>query len=326
MADPRRVFNGDETGFLLDPNSNSVIAMRGDKNVYQVKLSDSKKMITVLYTFCADGFACPPCVVLPYKRIPCQVARSFSDEWGVAKSERGWMTQEVFLEFITNVFIPYLEECNIQKPVIYFLDGHSSHTGWRTAQACLNVGVILISLYANSTHILQPADVAIFRPLKTCWGKEVASWKELHPGQGVNINNFGFILKAAMKSAFKESTIRNGFRVCGLFPFDPEAVDYTKCVSTKVHKERRAASDPTSANVEQDTVPVKFAHAQETIKKLGVQRIALFRSVGLSAITSSHEQILYDVYNKILAPYDQTSLDGIEILVQEERDEAVDEP
>ena len=36
----------------------------------------------------------------------------------------GWVTEEVFLSFLRDVFIPHLGE---KRPVVLFVDGHSSH-------------------------------------------------------------------------------------------------------------------------------------------------------------------------------------------------------
>lgn len=173
LNDPHRVFNGDEIGFSLDPETKAVICPKSEKNVYVID-TGSKKNITVLNTYGASGVAVPPLVVLPYQRIPLNVAKSFPPDWGVGKSETGWMNKEAFMGYITNVFHPYLIREKIQLPIIYFVDGHRSHTTFETAEECIKLGIILISLYANSTHILQPADVAIFRSLKASWTTQVS--------------------------------------------------------------------------------------------------------------------------------------------------------
>ena len=36
----------------------------------------------------------------------------------------------------------------------------------KTRQFCDQNGIILVTLYADTTHILQPRDVAVFRTLK----------------------------------------------------------------------------------------------------------------------------------------------------------------
>lgn len=166
LKDPRRVLNGDETMFLFDPVTKSVIASKGNRNVYLVQQADSKKNITVFFTFDADGYMFPPDAILPYKRLPQQVLRILPADWGIGKSERGWMDRENFLAYIQNILYPSLVARNVPFPVIYFVDGHSSHTGIDAAELCESLGIMLIALFPNATHIMQPCDVAIFKPLK----------------------------------------------------------------------------------------------------------------------------------------------------------------
>ncbi|KAL1454530.1 hypothetical protein WDU94_010766 [Cyamophila willieti] len=65
---------------------------------------------------------------------------------------------------------------NIEKPIIIFIDGHKSHLSLKTSDLCKQLGIVLISLYPNATRILQPADVAAFKPVKGNWKKAVHEW------------------------------------------------------------------------------------------------------------------------------------------------------
>ncbi|KAE9525692.1 hypothetical protein AGLY_014219 [Aphis glycines] len=48
----------------------------------------------------------------------------------------------------------------------------------------------------------------------------------------INKNNFGNIFKDAIDKVKPESII-NGFKACGMFPFNPDAVDYIKCIPNR---------------------------------------------------------------------------------------------
>ncbi|GBP87373.1 Gonadotropin-releasing hormone receptor [Eumeta japonica] len=112
--DPKRVFNADETGFQLCPCTSRVLAAKGDKNIYAVEQGNSKENVTVLFTFSADGRTCPPLIVFPYKRLPEKIATSVPSKWGIGRRDTGWMTADVFNQFITELFAPYLAENNIK--------------------------------------------------------------------------------------------------------------------------------------------------------------------------------------------------------------------
>lgn len=77
------------------------------------------------------------------------------------------MKPEVFYEYIANVFHPFLIGHSIQFPIILFVDGHKSHFTYQLRYLCSQLNIILIALYPNATRILQPADVAAFKPLKS---------------------------------------------------------------------------------------------------------------------------------------------------------------
>lgn len=135
-----------------------------------------KETITALFTVLADGDFAPAMVVYPYKRIPADIVSTFPTGWGLGKSTNGWMTEEVFFEYMANIFEPWLTKNNIQRPIIFFLDGHKSHLTMHLSSFLKEKDIILIALKANATHILQPLDVAVFYPLKCKWKQYVRKW------------------------------------------------------------------------------------------------------------------------------------------------------
>lgn len=70
VVDPGRVFNLDESAFMLNPSRNKVLAQRGQRNVYNVVNGNEKESVTVSLKFSAAGDMCPPLIVLNYARVP----------------------------------------------------------------------------------------------------------------------------------------------------------------------------------------------------------------------------------------------------------------
>lgn len=231
LDDPKRVYNGDETSFYLHPSTKEVIARTGSRNVYEIEQAGGKQNVTVMFSFGASGVVVSPHVIVPGKRIRKEVAQGFPADWGLGQSERGWMDTHNFRDYILKIFHPFLVKHGVTFPIIYFVDGHSSHKAVEVAHLCQTLGIVLISLYPNTTHITQPADVAVFRPLKNEWRKVVDEWRMEHQGESLTLRHFGGVLSTTVSRAIKRSTIQNGFRVCGLQPFDANAVDYTKCIA-----------------------------------------------------------------------------------------------
>lgn len=67
---------------------------------------------------------------------------------------------------------------------------------------------------------MQPLDVAVMGPLKTYYCQEIENWVRANPGRVVSPYKIaGLLGKAYLRTASLEISI-NGFRKCGIMPFD----------------------------------------------------------------------------------------------------------
>lgn len=112
-------------------------------------------------------------VVYPGKRLPQGVKLSMPENWAIGRSEKGWMNGEIFFEYLVNIFYKWLKDKKVLFPVLMFLDGHSSQLTYHLSKFCSDHDIILIGIFPNATHLLQPLDVAVFKPLKQGWSKVV---------------------------------------------------------------------------------------------------------------------------------------------------------
>lgn len=138
-------------------------------------------------------------IVYPYTRLPREVGESVPDSWVIGITPTGWMNGDVFFEWMANHFIPYLEKENVEFPIILFVDGHRSHLTMHLSELCEAKGVILVALHPNCTHMLQPADVSVFAPLKKGWQAHVREWKFNNDYRQVVKSNFAPILQDVFK-------------------------------------------------------------------------------------------------------------------------------
>lgn len=97
---------------------------------------------------------------------------------------------------------------------------------------CQQMQIILYALPPNTTHILQPADVSLFAPVITYWKSTVRAFlsKPENLNSAVTKTNYCKLLNDALKHPNMSDNIKNGFKRCGLYPFDANSPDYTKCV------------------------------------------------------------------------------------------------
>lgn len=224
--EPKRVFNADESAFYLNPKGSKVLARKGDKNIYSVG-GDEKDNLTVLLTANAAGQVAPPMILFTYSRVPTHIAMSIPSSWGIGNSESGWMCSATFYEYIANIFVPWLDKEKIERPILLFIDGHKSHLTLHLSNFCMDNGIELVALFPNSTHLLQPMDVAVFRPLKNAWKNEIQKWRSANGGIKVLKQNFGALFGKALEHV-TETTVKNGFRVSGICPFNVENVKFEK--------------------------------------------------------------------------------------------------
>ncbi|CAK9810810.1 MFS-type transporter clz9 [Anthophora plagiata] len=225
LDDPSRIFNCDETVFFLNPKDNKVLVKKGAKTVYQQVNADEKECITALLICSASGLVAPTTVLFKYTRTPQEIVRNFPKEWGLGKSDSGWMTCEAFFKFIANMFHPWLIKVKVTLPVILFIDGHVLHLSLQTSQFCEKNCIILVALYLNAIHLRQPLDVAVFRILKEGWKKKVHEWRLQNlDAPTLRKKDFPKFLKEVIDNTVNESILCNGFRKCGLYLWNPLAV------------------------------------------------------------------------------------------------------
>lgn len=146
LTDSTRIYNADEMGVQFCPKSGKLLGPKSYKNFYEISSGPEKQSITVLCNFSASGLSVPPMVVLPFKRIPRDVAFSIPNDFFVGRSDTGWMVSETFFEYISNCFYPWLLENSIKFPVILLLDGHKSHINLQLSNFCSEKNIILYCL------------------------------------------------------------------------------------------------------------------------------------------------------------------------------------
>lgn len=244
------------------------------------------------------------------------------DNWGVGKSENGWMTSESFYEYVTNIFFPWILKNGIKLPVVLYVDGHKSHLTLSLSEFCRENGIILISLLPNSTHILQPLDVGVFHPLKSQWKLAVEKWRLQNKKQTLKKENFGPLLKGVLDKTFKsDKLLKNSFRVCGLFPFNANAVDYSKILCTP-----NSSFDSTENNIQQNEISKEAEVSKETLKfietYINEDTLKKFYDSKEDAIWNGNveDSTLFDLWKKI---YKDCQVSEKEIFLSEEDNESI---
>lgn len=100
------------------------------------------------------------------------------------------------------------------------MDGHTSHMTLTLSQFCSNNKIILVALYPNATHILQPMDVGFFKPLKQNWRNARDTWNVENHNNIFKRENLAPLLETTIEKTLENpNTIPNAFRTCGMLVF-----------------------------------------------------------------------------------------------------------
>lgn len=239
LYDPSRQFNIDESGFSLSPKQGKVLAIRGEKHVFEESAIYHKTNITVLANVCADGRIPPPLIIYPRKRITANMAEHFPENYDccVGKSESGYITFETLYEYLCNSFNDWLNDNNVERPIIMWTDWHETRNNYYLAKQLQHLKIIMYGLPPNTTHMMQPLDVAVFGPLKKAWSRGAKEFEHQNPDTMITQINFAEVFLPLYYDCVTADNIKSGFSKCGLYPFNAESPDYSKLVSASAQRE-----------------------------------------------------------------------------------------
>jgi hypothetical protein len=267
-VDPSRIWNLDETGLQLDRVKKHVLAIKGTKKTYTLGNS-CKESVTVLMTICADGSHIPPMFICKGKEdleLPSAWAKvDFEDtsleEAVMYKQESAYMTNEGFLHFFKERFLPFTAQDRKKGKVLLIMDNFGAHVQLAVLPLAYENNVVLVSFPPHATHILQPLDVVIMQAFKKWLSKAVQLWR-LHGNNSLRVLNWvaamevisrpwGTMKQSAWDATHKPTRIMKAFEETGIYPFNPSAANvklhYDKAPSRTAAIATAVAAEATGA-------------------------------------------------------------------------------
>lgn len=220
----RNIWNFDETNLTDDPGKKQVLVRKGCKYPETLR-NASKTSISVMYAGNAAGELLPPYVVYRATHMWSTWTENGPRGCRYNCSSSGWFDAAIFTEWLESQMIPRLKRLDGKKVII--CDNLSSHLTVNTLQLCSENNVRLVCLPPNSTHLTQPLDVAVFRPLKIAWRKVLSEWKDTDEGilsTNIQKQHFPPLLKKLMDTVEPNvvNNLKSGFRKCGIVPLNVE--------------------------------------------------------------------------------------------------------
>ena len=230
-VEPGNIYNYDETNFTDDPNMSQCICRPGRRRHERI-MEHSKMAFSVMFCGNAAGEHLPPMVV--YK------AQNMYEGWKsdaipgavYEATESGWFDMSTFEMWFFQIFLPHVKDKKGAKVMIG--DNLASHFSPKVVDSCLEHNIRFVTLLPNSTHICQPLDVAVFRPMKVLWRSCLSTWRAESRSSGtVPKEIFPELLSRVFKK-LKPENLFSGFRATGICPLD----------SSQVLKHIAGSSDP----------------------------------------------------------------------------------
>ena len=161
-----QIWNMDETGFVLIPKSEKVIAKKGARQVHKVAHGNNTEHISVAPTISAAGSCIPPLFIYKGVRAIPGLLDGAPPGTVMGFTDTGYMREGLFQMYL-NHFINSIPPI---RPVLLILDGHKSHINYMSVNFCRQNNILLFALLPHTMHVLQPSEIP-FTKLKKEYSK-----------------------------------------------------------------------------------------------------------------------------------------------------------
>lgn len=223
---PDRMYNIDESSFCLDPSRVRVVGEKG-KAAHRVTAGPGRENYSVLMGANAAGDKLPPLIIFKAKNVWDSWLADKDQEYpgmSYAATPNGWMDTETFISYFRSTFLKSIPKT---RPVVLIYDGHSSHTSLPLVEEAMRENVVILKLPPHTSHLLQPMDLSVFKPLKQKYDQEVVKWQRKNYGVKLNKSTFSGIISDVWTQCTPE-IIKSGFRKAGIYPFNAEVIPNDK--------------------------------------------------------------------------------------------------
>jgi hypothetical protein len=215
---PSNVWNYNETNLTDDPEKERIICKRGQRYPDRVKNS-SKSGTSIMMCGNAAGETLPPYIVYRSAKLNESWTEQGPRGARYACSQSGWFDISIFEDWFFSTALPRLKNQEGRKILIG--DNFSSHISFKVLEECKKHNIVFVFLPPNSTHLMQPLDMAFFHPMKVLWTLIVAEMKKAQTK-----TLFPVLLHKLIEDLkiSEVDNLVNGFGRTGLFPVNRYAV------------------------------------------------------------------------------------------------------
>ncbi|CAF4115415.1 unnamed protein product, partial [Rotaria magnacalcarata] len=155
------------------------------------------------------------------------------------------MDQQLFYRCFDQIFLKHTKD--LPRPLLLILDGHGSHFNVETLKLACENNVIIVCLPSNATHVLQPLDIVFFNPFKIQWKKILKDEYSRTNFKNVGKPEFPSLLNQLWTNdpVGTKTNIIKSFMKAGVFPFNPNSIDRSRILKSKVDIDKNQSTVPT---------------------------------------------------------------------------------
>ena len=176
-----RIANFDETDVQFCINTNTTVALRGEKTV-AVCSPNSSNRCTVMLGVSAYGYKFPPYVIFKGKAGACvakEIRKSndngYSNSCMYAVHPKAWMNEEMMLDWVQKIWKPYTDTKGGELTML-IIDQFSVHTMPSVKKAIEDCGTLVEFVPKGYTSCLQVCDIGLNKPFKDHMRAVVNEW------------------------------------------------------------------------------------------------------------------------------------------------------
>lgn len=133
--------------------------------------------------------------------------------------------------------------------------------------------------------------MSVFGPLKQRWKSFCRKWRYEHNYEDITKYNICQALKDIIYHPSISNDIKSGFKSCGIYPFNPDNVDYLKCIKVKHNTDHISSRE----------IPKQVSYLEHLESHIESDLLLSFRdtkSKGMDWQGDLSASMLYDVWLK----------------------------
>ncbi|KAJ5121184.1 uncharacterized protein N7515_009145 [Penicillium bovifimosum] len=210
------IYNFDETGFQIGVGRDQFIITREPKKKLFNGSITNRESVTVLEAVSADGFTCPPLIILSAKQALLRWFDAIQEDEHITVTDTGYFNDTLAYQWI-QLFHKWTIGRTLGPKRLVICDRFGSYLTRQFVHFCEEKNIILFFLLSHTSHILQPLDVGVFSVYKH-WHSEAVEAATMSGCRKFSKDEFLHSIGEIRRKTFRPHTIKLGFKLTGLWP------------------------------------------------------------------------------------------------------------